>query len=588
MEKSVLSIKKQSITEGALVLTLSLAIVKVISLVYKFPLIQLLAGGGWGYYQSSYNIYSAVYAIAVVGFPVAVSRLVAGYAASGRYRDVVNLRRESLKLFAVIGVIGSAALMLLAKPLTGSMVQNPYAYLCVVAVAPSIFFSCIMSSYRGYYQGMSNMVPTAMSDVVEVIFKASFGYGTAYVISYLLRNEYALYGTVLGRPETSSTAMGSILAVCAAGAISSVTVSTAAAFFSLVIFYKRRGGMITEEQIAGSPEAERVSVLRRQILRYGFPLALSAITLRVASLIDNMTVIRCLNQVIENDLPTLLASHGGLLEKTGVEIPELANYLYEVYGYGMPLYDLVPTITANLSTSALPHITGALHRGDSVKVKQHIETMMGVMMLIAAPAGMGLAFMSQQLLELLYPSLEIGSQLAAPMLSMLGIAAISVCLSSFVNMMFQALGKIDVPVKLMAVGCVIKVLVNYLLVSIPSINIKAAAMGNLMCYTSMSVIGMIMITRQTGIRIDLGKTLIKPLIAGALTGLSARLCYALMSGYIGSYIPGRVATIISCAFAVVVYIVMVLVFKLITREQVLSLPGGSRIASALEKIHMLG
>jgi len=580
-----LSIRKQSITEGALVLTLSLAVVKVISLIYKFPLIELLAGGGWGYYQSSYNIYSAVYAVAVVGFPVAVSRLVAGYAASGRYRDVENLRRESIKLFAIIGVICSAVLMLLAKPLTGGVMQNPNAYLCVIAVAPSIFFSCVMSSYRGYYQGLSNMVPTAVSDVVEVIFKAAFGYGAASLLSFLTRREFAMYGTVLGRPETATTAQSSILAVAAAGAISSVTVSTGAAFLSLVIMYRRKkGGIVTAEQIAASPEPERLSVLRRQILRYGFPLALSAITLRVASLIDNVTVIRSLTSVVENDLPTLLASHGGLLEKTGIAVAELPNYLYEVYGYGMPLYDLIPTITANFSTSALPHITAAHNRGDTSRVKAHIETMMGITMLIASPAGMGIAFMSGPLLQLLYPSLEIGTKLAAPMLSMLGIACIAVCLSSFINMMFQAIGKIDIPVKLMAVGCVIKIVVNYVLVSIPSVNIKAAAMGNLMCYTSISVIGMIIITKQTRIRIDLVKTLVKPLFAGLMTGVTARLCWIGLS----SFIPGRISTIISCGAAAVVYVAMVLLFKLVTREQVLSLPGGAKIASALEKIHALG
>lgn len=579
-----MSVKKQSITEGALVLTVSLVIVKLVGLLYKFPLIELLAGGGWGYYQSSYNIYSAVYAVAVVGFPVAVSRLVAGYAATGRYRDVENLRKESLKLFAIIGLIGSACLMLAARPLTSQFMQNPKAFLCVLSVAPSIFFSCVMSSYRGYYQGLSNMYPTAMSDVVEVIFKAVFGYGAAYVLSYIMRTEYAAYGTVLGKTETAASASAAILAVAAAGAISSVTISTAAAFFSLMIYYRRKGGMVTQEQIDSSPEAEHLSVLRKQILRFGFPLALSAITLRVTSLIDNVTVIRSLNTVIENDLPALLASHNGLLEKSGVDFVDMANYLYEVYGYGIPLFDLIPTITANFGTSALPHITTDLNRGDTAKVKEHIETMMGITMLIAAPAGLGIAFMAEPLLQLLYPSLSIGTKLASPMLSVLGVAAIAVCMTSFVNMMFQALGKIDLPVKLMAVGCVLKILVNYVLVSIPSLNIKAAAMGNLICYSSICVIGLIIISRQTGIRIDIVKTIVKPLFAGIVTGVVARFSYTGLE----KLIPGRIATLLACAVAALVYIVMVLLFKLINKEELLTLPGGSRIVALLEKIHALG
>ena len=579
-----LSIRKQSITEGALVLTISLAIVKIVSLIYKFPLIELLAGGGWAYYQSSYNIYGAVYAIAVVGFPVAVSRLVAGYSASGRYKDVVNLRRESLKLFAVIGVIGAVCLMLLAKPITASITTNRYAHLCVVAVAPSIFFSCVMSSYRGYYQGLSNMVPTAMSDVVEVLFKAAFGYGTAYLLTFILRSEFAANGTVLGVPETSASAMSSILAIAAAGAISSVTISTGAAFLSLVIFYRRRGGMLTEEQIESSPEPERLDVLRKQILRYGFPLALSAITLRVASLIDDMTVIRSLINAMNRNMTALLASHKGLLEMTGVQLSDMATYLYEVYGYCIPLYDLVPTITANFATSALPHITAALGRGDKEQVKKHIETMMGITMLIAAPAGLGMAFMAEPLLNFLYPSLEIGAILAAPMLSVLGISAIAVCLASFVNMMFQAIGRIDLPVKLMAVGCAIKILVNCVLVSIPSLNIKAVPVTTLICYVTISAIGMVIITRETGVKTDLVKTIVKPMLAGTAAGFAARMTYILLSGVV----PSKISTLAGCLVAVIVYAVLAMVLKLLTREIVESLPGGRKIAAALEKIHMLG
>lgn len=579
-----LSIRKQSITEGALVLTISLAIVKIVSLIYKFPLIELLAGGGWAYYQSSYNIYGAVYAIAVVGFPVAVSRLVAGYSASGRYKDVVNLRRESLKLFAVIGVIGAVCLMLLAKPITASITTNRYAHLCVVAVAPSIFFSCVMSSYRGYYQGLSNMVPTAMSDVVEVLFKAAFGYGTAYLLTFILRSEFAANGTVLGVPETSASAMSSILAIAAAGAISSVTISTGAAFLSLVIFYRRRGGMLTEEQIESSPEPERLDVLRKQILRYGFPLALSAITLRVASLIDDMTVIRSLINAMNRNMTALLASHKGLLEMTGVQLSDMATYLYEVYGYCIPLYDLVPTITANFATSALPHITAALGRGDKEQVKKHIETMMGITMLIAAPAGLGMAFMAEPLLNFLYPSLEIGAILAAPMLSVLGISAIAVCLASFVNMMFQAIGRIDLPVKLMAVGCAIKILVNCVLVSIPSLNIKAVPVTTLICYVTISAIGMVIITRETGVKTDLVKTIVKPMLAGTAAGFAARMTYILLSGAV----PSKISTLAGCLVAVIVYAVLAMVLKLLTREIVESLPGGRKIAAALEKIHMLG
>ena len=284
------------------------------------------------------------------------------------------------------------------------------------------------------------MVPTAISQVVEVIFKAVFGYAAVIVINRYLSNEYDTFGTVMGIPQTEATEVSSILSFCAAGAIFAVTVSTFAGYICMLIIYKRKGSEITIEMLENSPEPERVDVLRKQILRFGFPLALSAIALRITGLIDNATVLRRLTKVIETNLDTLYKSHHGLFDLIDVEISDLPNYLYEVYGYGMPLFDLVPTVTATFGTSALPHIAGAFSSGDMNGVKKSVEQTLTTTMLIAAPAGFGMAFMALPLLNLLYPALPVGAQLAAPMLTVLGIAAVFSSLTSSVNTMLQAIG----------------------------------------------------------------------------------------------------------------------------------------------------
>ncbi|MBQ2084959.1 MAG: polysaccharide biosynthesis C-terminal domain-containing protein, partial [Oscillospiraceae bacterium] len=118
----------------------------------------------------------------------------------------------------------------------------------------------------------------------------------------------------------------------------------------------------------------------------------------------------------------------------------------------------------------------------------------------------------------------------------------------------------------------------------PSLNIKAAAMGNLICYSSICIIGLIIISKQTGIRIDTVKTIVKPLFAGVVTGVVARFSHI---GLV-KLIPGRLSTLVSCAIAAAVYVVMVLLFKLVNREELMSLPGGPRIVALLEKMHVLG
>ena len=572
--------KKQTITEGALTLTLAIAVVKVVGLIYKFPLIERLAGGGYGFYTSAYNIYSAIYAVAVTGFPSAVARLVAGYAAKGCYKDVLELKRQAVRLFAVIGVIGSTGLLVLARPICYTLMENPGCYYAVLAVAPSIFFSCLMSAYRGYYQGLSDMVPTALSQVVEVLFKAAFGYGAVVLLNHYLSIEYNKYGTVLGIPQTEATEVSAILSVCAAGAILAVTVSTLAGYLYILLIYRRRGMGFSNDMLENSPEPERPDVLRRQILRFGFPLALSAIALRVTSLIDNATVIRRLNDVIERHLDVLYASHHGLFDLISVEVPDLANYLYEVYGYGMPLFDLIPTVTATFGTSALPHITDAYSQGDLERAKRGVEQTLTMTMLIASPAGFGLAFMALPVLNLLYPRLPVGAQLAAPMLTVLGVAAVMSGLTSSVNTMLHAIGKIDVPVRLMIIGCAVKVVTNSLFVSIPQLNIKAAPLGNLFCYTVTGVAGLILLLRYSGIRIDLIGTIVKPILAGIATGAVARL--ATMGA--ARFLPGRIATLGGVGIAVIFYAVVIVKLGLLTREMVAGMPKGEKIAGILEKV----
>ena len=575
--------KKQSITEGALVLTVALAIEKLVSLVYKFPLIAQLAGGGWGYYQTAYNIYSAVYAVAVTGFPTAVSKFIAGYVAEGRYRDAEQIRKEALKLFAVIGGVCSVGLAAAAKAVCNAM-GNPNAYLAVLIVSPSVFFCCIMSAYRGYYQGMSNMTPTAVSQVVEVMIKAVVGYCSVVLTKHFLYKEYEAYGTVFGRACTESTVTSAVLSAAAAAAIFGVTVSTLVGYLTCVHIYKKNGSGVSIEMIEASPEPENAKVMRRMILRFGFPLAITAICLRVTSLIDNMTVIVRLNNIIATDLETIYASHHGLLEQISVETADLSNYLYEVYGYAIPLFDLIPTITANFGASAFPHISAAANTGRTEKVKRQVESVINITMLIAAPCGFGLAFMAHPLLDFLYPALPVGAALATPMLVILGVAAVSSCLASSVNTMLQATGNIDAPVKLMLMGCVVKVAANYILVGIPELNIKAAAAGNFFCYLVMCVIGLIWLCRTAKIHISVLRTVVKPIIAGIFCGAVARLVYY----FCFKAFTNRISCVISIGFAAVMYLLVILKLNLISREEIYDMPAGARIVRLLEKAHLIG
>ena len=239
--------------------------------------------------------------------------------------------------------------------------------------------------------------------------------------------------------------------------------------------------------------------------------------------------------------------------------------------------------TATFSTSALPHITAAYSVSDQEQVGKHINSTLNITMLIAAPAGLGLAFMAKPVLDLIYPNLPVGAALAAPMLSVLGVAAIFSCLTSSVNTMMQAIGKIHVPVMMMAVGCAAKIAVNWAFVSVPSLNIKAAPLGNLCCYGITAIAGLILLIHFSGVKISFFRCFLKPLLGGTAAGLAARVVYDLMAPIFGKRIPAMVGIIV----AVLLYGICVLLFNFISREEMLTIPGLKKLVPYLDRHKLL-
>ncbi|MEA4912248.1 MAG: polysaccharide biosynthesis protein [Oscillospiraceae bacterium] len=576
---------KQSFIEGALVLTLAAVLVKIVGALYRIPLTAAIGEDGIGFYSTAYNFYLTVYSIAVSGFPTAISKIVAAYAAENRYKDVRRVVSVARVFLFIIGVVCTVALILVARPYV-DWAKSPKAYYCVLAVAPSIIFSCLMSTHRGYNQGMSNMIPTAVSQVIEVLFKAVGGLAGAYVLKNYFTNEYMASGTVFGSVMASAQeAEVTILSLAAAGAIFGVSLSTLASYLFLLVRRAVVGDGISQAQLQASPDAHANRYIFKQLLTIGIPIALSAVAVTLTGLIDNMSILNRLAYVISTDPGTLYASHGGVLEQANKALEDLPNYLYGVYNIGMPLFNLVPAITGSFAMSALPHVTAAWTLADRQRTRLYAESSLRITLLIAAPAGFGISFMAGPIMRLLYPTRAVGTALAEPMLTLLGLAAIFVALMQPINAMLQGVGRVDIPVKLMLLGGAIKLATNYYLVAIPSLNIKAAPLGNLLCYMTISLIGLAAVRRLTGISLDLRSAMLKPMLAGLLTGSFALLTYNALSAAL--HMSGRLATVAGIAVGAAVYLIAIGVMQAVEPEDIVELPGGKKIVGLLEKLRVI-
>ena len=207
--------RKQTLLSAATVLVISTALVKVIGAVYKIPLVWLIGGTGKGYFQAAYDIYTPLYTISMAGLPVAISRLVSENIAANKFRQAQQVFKTAQKLFLFVGLFGTALLMLVALPYSKFLIKTPENFVSILAIAPCIFFCCIMSSYRGFYEGTRNMYPTGISQIIEAVGKMILGLILSYITMWYGQSVFdkaagqpvKIFGTLVQTQEEALSAM---------------------------------------------------------------------------------------------------------------------------------------------------------------------------------------------------------------------------------------------------------------------------------------------------------------------------------------------------------------------------------------------
>ena len=577
--------QRQNFLQGAVVLMAATILVKVIGALFKIPLMNMIGGIGMGYFNAAYQLFNPLYTLATAGMPIATARMVAESVANGRYKDARKIMKISTAIFLVMGV-AVFILMAAGSKLFVGAIKNPNALYSVLALSPAVLFGCVMSSYRGFYQGMRNMYPTAISQVIEAVTKLIAGMLFAYIFIRIGEAQFAGGGTVFGVVcENAEQAELATLPYAAAGAVFGVTLSTLAGAVYMMIRYKRFGDGITAEEILRSPHTEDANSIFHRLVRLAVPVCLGALALNITSLIDLVSIMNRLNRALDRDMATLLAMYGDNISSE-FDKSQIATYLYGVFStMPMTLFNLIPAITVTFGTSVLPNITAAWTANNFKALKKNIDAALRITSIIAMPAGFGMAMLSRPILATLYSSRMAEVEIAVPMLQVMGIGVLFIAMMSPCNSILQGIGRVDLPVKYMLIGAAFKLMINFIFVAIPGINIQAAPYGTLVCYIIIAVLALRGLVRETKVKLNLWSIFVKPLMAGAVCGGAARLAYLLLSSFISSV---KISTLLSIAVAAAVYAVVLLLAKVITKSDILMLPKGEKIAKRLEKLHWIG
>ena len=602
--------KQNTFFGGAAILAAGILIVKLIGMFYKIPLINIIGEQGTADFNNAYNIYAVLLTISTAGLPVAVSKLVSEANALNRRSQVRRTFRVALLLFLILGTASFLVMYFRADWLAGLM-NDTKAAAGIRALAPAVICVGCLAAFRGYTQGHSNMTPTSVSQIIEALCKLVVGLGLAW---WLVK---------AGQPAE----------VAAAGAITGVTVGTIVALAYMILSFTFFHG---HEPRLANDTADPASSILKDILRIAIPITLSSSMVGIVTVIDSSLVqgqlqrvllekpdcwalygefvdFAPLDQAITAWRDSLAAGTAGTMAVLNQQVEPLlaqlqkdpqavlsagdqaalalrdalesiSRALYGNYSGALNIYNLPTSLMAAITASVIPAVSGALARRDRRGAARVSGSALRITALLAFPMGVGLFVLGTPIMRLLFPSLT--TQLAGPLLSTLGLATVFVCMMLVCNSILQAHGFVNLPVTVMVLGGAVKIVTNYNVVAIPKVGIFGVPMGNVLCFGLCLLLDLVVISRVIPNRPRYLPIFLKPLAASALMGGGAWAVYGLLSRLLShggelSRTGNAAATLAAILVAVVIYGVLIIALRAISREDLSLMPKGDKLARLL-------
>ncbi len=577
--------KTHSFMGNVAIILFAQVMVKVLGLIYRMVITNIDGFGdaGNGFYNAGFQVYTVLLAISSVGIPNAIAKMVAERAAVGDYKSAHRIFRSAFTLFAVIGVVCAAILYLGADFIAIHIVNMDGAQYVMRALAPSIFFVCVSSVIRGYFQGLNDMKATSLSQMLEQFFKCGLTIvlviltvGTMPAIMQFFSKIALLYNEASGSSATPPEIM-------AAWANAASSLATMVSFIYLIIFYMRRKKGIDEKIRLSAVEDLKCSTgrLMKSILMLSIPISLASIITAINRVIDLATITRGIEIAFAQMIPAR-GSAAAILLPTAEQLNDEAVALSGMLSKSDTLFNMPLALNIAFATVLVPSIAGALARGDKKEASSKTSYSFLISILLILPCAIGYIVMAQPIYNIIYPAAPDGADL----LAIMAVALIFSALTQTLTGALQGIGKVYIPAIGILAGCVCKVVLNLTLIRIPSINIYGAAFSSIICQLVAFLVNFLVLIRFIPLKITLVKYIIKPLAAGIIMGGVAFGLYTFIHSLLGGtgYTANLIAALIAIAAAGIVYIALILLFRTMDKNDILLLPSGAKIYNALRRI----
>lgn len=533
---------QRSFVKGAAILGAAGLIVKFIGAIFRIPLTNIIGADGMANYQVAYPIYAALVVISTAGLPAAISKLVSERVTLGDYRGAHKVFQTAFKLLLVIGVVSTLVMLALSGVLANAA-KIPSARLSLIMIAPSLFFVSILSAYRGYFQGLQMMSPTATTQLIEQVVKLGAG----------------LYMAWLWLPK--GVEFG------AAGALLGVSISEICALAVIILLYNSRKRQIKKrrrQSVRITSQSKRSMI--KDLLYTAIPITLGACLMPIVNFLDTLIVTNTMSSID-------YSAFNPLTPKTSFGV---------LTGSVNPLINMPAVLSLALCMSLVPAISEARAQKSQLLVSTRSAMGFKLSILIGLPCAVGMYLLAGPIMSLLYSSglepneIMIGTQL----LQTLSIGVLFLTLLQTMTGVLQGAGHPTIPLVNLAIGAVVKVIISIVLIRVPSVNINGAALGTAACYGIAALLNLAYVIKITKPSIKPITGVLMPLVSTAAMGTVVYFMYHSISPSLGS----TKAAILCIAAAILVYIVMLFVSRSITKEDMEFIPGGGRVTRLMNKL----
>lgn len=538
------------------ILAMASMIVRVIGLLYRAPLTAIIGDEGNGYYGTAYNIYTIILMVSSYSMPSAISKLMAQKLAVGEYRNANRVFRCALTYGVLVGLAGSGLLFFGARFLV------PDVAVCVLQVfAPTVFLFGILGSMRGYFQARGSMVPTSVSQILEQLANAVVSIAAAWL----------LMQTAVGADPTRRAQLGAMGSALGTGA--GVLI---ALLFMVFCFRRSKEGRKAEILSDVTGKEEKYRIFLRDTVLVITPFMLSGV-------IMNLTT--SLNQTIYMRMLIDLKGAGETATTT----------LYGIFSNKAVVISNIPiSIATAVSSAIIPGISAAYARRDETGARRQVGNAIRITSIIAIPSAVGLAVLARPITMLMFPQME-SLELASSLLSLLAVTVIFYSISTITNAALQSIGRMNLPLVSAGIALVVQTVVLVLLLRFTDLDVRALVLVSILYSVMIFAVNQYYLRRFLGIRQDVRRDYLQPLVCAALMGAAAKAVYYLVSMAAepvenlpkGFYFCNLAATAAALLAAVLVYGYTMVRSGTIRRKDLLSMPKGQSLVRLMEKLHWL-